>query len=85
MRYWISGLNSKAAPARARHYYLPCTPGLKLPQAKQNFLNNKVVKPHNGPSAILNLIAIGYCVVNDATGTGFYGFGINGPLVSNWL
>ena len=47
--------------------------------------NNKVIKPHNGPSAILNLIAIGYCVVDDATGTGFYGFGINGSLVSNWL
>ena len=46
---------------------------------------NKVVKPHNGPSAILNLIAIGYCVVDDATGTGFYGFGINGSLVTNWL
>ena len=83
MRYWISGLNSKAAPARARHYYLPCTPGLKLPQAKQNFLNNKVVKPHNGPSAILDFIAISYRVVDDATG--FYGFGTNGSLVSNWL
>ena len=44
---------------------------------------NKVVKPHNGPSAILDLIAIGYLVVDDATD--FNGFGINGSLVSNWL
>ena len=44
---------------------------------------NKVVKPHNGPSAVLVLIAIGNHVVEDATG--FYGFGINGSLVSNWL
>ena len=46
-------------------------------------LLNKVVKPHNGPSAVLVLIAIGNHVVED--GTGFYGFGINGSLVSNWL
>ena len=44
---------------------------------------NKVVKPHNGPSAVLVLIAIGNHVVEDATG--FYGFEINGSLVSNWL
>ena len=43
---------------------------------------NKVVKPLNGPSGILDLIAIGYRVVDDATG--YYGFGINGSLVSTW-
>ena len=46
-------------------------------------LNNKVVKPRNGPSAVLVLIAIGNHVEED--GTGFDGFGINGSLVSNWL
>ena len=46
-------------------------------------LLNKVVKPHNGPSAILVLNAIGNHVVEDSTG--FYGFGINGSLVSYWL
>ena len=39
-----------------------------------NFWSNKLVKQHNGPSAILDLIAIGYPVVDDATGC--YGFGI---------
>ena len=43
---------------------------------------NKVVKPHNGPSAILDLIAIGYRVVDDATC--FYGFGINGSLETGY-
>ena len=47
------------------------------------WLINKVVKPHNGPSAILVLIAIGNHVAEDATG--FYSFGIIGSLVSNWL
>ena len=39
-----------------------------------------MVKPHNGPSAVLVLIAIGIGnhVVEDSTG--FYGFGINGSL-----
>ena len=46
-------------------------------------VSNKVVKPHNGPSAILVLNAIGNHVVEDLTG--FYGFGINGSLVSYWL
>ena len=45
--------------------------------------NNKVVKPHNGPSVVLVLITIGNLVVEDAIG--FYGFDINGFLVSNWL
>ena len=39
---------------------------------------NKVVKPHNGLSALLVLIGIGNHVVEEATG--FYGFWINGSL-----
>ena len=46
---------------------------------KESFFN-KVVKPHNGPSAVLVVVAIGNHVVEDATG--FYR--INGSLVSNW-
>ena len=50
---------------------------------KTLLVSNKVVKPHNGPSAVLVLIAIGNNVEQDATG--FFDFGINGSLVSNWL
>ena len=46
-------------------------------------VGNKVVKPHNGPLAVLVLIADDDHHVEDATG--FYAFGINGSLVSNWL
>ena len=38
-------------------------------------LKNKVVKPHNGPSAVLVLITIGNHVVEDVIGS--YSFGIN--------
>ena len=42
-----------------------------------------MLKPHNGPSAVLVLIATGNRVIQDATS--FYGFGVNGSAVSNWL
>ena len=44
--------------------------------SKQKSASNKVVKPHNGPSAVLVLNATGHNVVQDANG--FSAFWLNG-------
>ena len=54
----------------------------KLWTKNGTLISNKVVKPHNGPSAVLVLIATtGNNVIQDETC--FPGFGINGSPVSN--
>ena len=52
--------------------------------SRDSTFSNKVVKPHNGPSAVLVLNATGHNVVQDEYG--YFGFGLNGvATVYNWF